>query len=149
MRTSSRNLAAFVSNLTEQLFPDITGAQATTGLTSYRCEYILNTHGSDTINNVRAYIGSQPTGADDLAIGLDPAGIGNGSTTGVATTIANETTAPGGVVFTQPGDLVCAINIGNLAPNETQAVWVRRTVPSNVVVPTPNDISELIFAVEL
>ena len=146
---SDQTDALTVANITEALFDNVSGADATSGKISYRCEYVFNVNGSDTINNVRVYIGQQPTGADSLDVGLDPAGIGNGTTTGVATTIPNETTAPGGVIFTQPSDVAGAIAIGNLPPNSGQAVWVRRTVPSNVSVPTPNDVSQLVYPVEL
>jgi hypothetical protein len=105
--------------------------------------YLSNTHGTDTMFGVSVFVNSQPTGDDDVAIGLDPAGVGNGSSTGVALTIADEddsggALAAGGVTFTVPTD-VAPLNIGDLAPGEAAAVWVRRNIPALSVNTTLND----------
>ena len=90
-----------VAALANALFDDIGKAESYNGDTEYRCCYLHNAHPTDAFLGTQVYIASQPTGADALAIGLDGAGIGNGATTGVAATVADESTAPA-VTFAQP-----------------------------------------------
>lgn len=113
----------------QNLFANVSGAEAAAGSIKYRCFYIHNNHGSLTWQSVVEWILTQTPSTDTVvAIGLDPAGVGNGSTTGVATTIANEDTAPAGVTFSEPADKGSGLNIGNIASSNSQATWVRRTV---------------------
>jgi len=116
----------------ENLFASITAAEASAGVTKYRCIYIANTNDTDTLSSAVVYIGNQTTSADtSLEIGLDPAGIGDGMTTGVATTVANDTTAPSGVTFSAPSTPGTGLSIGNLDAGEAQAIWVKLIVNSS------------------
>lgn len=116
-----------------EMWDNISKVESKVGDIEYRCFYVKN-NGIDYIYNVRLYIKSQPASTiDTLQIGLDPIGIGNGSTTGVATSIANEGVAPGGVVFTS-ADVNTPLAIGDLAPGDCQAFWMKRTVPADVSV---------------
>lgn len=109
------------------LFDDVTSAEATAGTTEYRCYYVKNTSASSWYS-VEVWIQADTSSAStSLAIGLDPVGNGDGVSTGVATTIANETTAPSGVSFTSPTGSP-GLSVGTLAAGEVRAVWVRRTV---------------------
>jgi hypothetical protein len=120
------------SNKKNELFDSIKRAEAHFGDTEYRSFYIANTHATEAMWQVKVYIDSQPvSGIDTLELGLDPAGIGNGSTTGVAVTIVDESTAPVGVTFTTPTKLAPLV-IGDLLPYECAAVWIKRTVPEGV-----------------
>lgn len=111
------------------LFDDVSDVEAAAGDTEYRCFYVKNTNATDTLNTAAIYIQSNTPSADDtVEIGLDPAGIGDGSATGVATTAANESTAPAGVTFSAAANSGAALAIGTLDAGEAQAVWVRRTV---------------------
>lgn len=130
-----------VSNRDNNLFDDVTKAQALAGDVNYRCTYYKNAHATDTATDVRLWINQDSLGADTIAIGADPAGVGDGSTTGVATTIANEATAPAGVVFTQPLSEAASILLGTFGPGEGRAVWEQRTVPVSTLVATADDTS--------
>ena len=111
------------------LFDQVSGPEAAAGDIEYRCIYVKNNHGSLTWEAVAAFIQSQTTSGDtSLDIGLDPAGNGDGSSTGVATTIANENTAPGGVSFSAPSTYAGGLSIGNLTTTQVRAVWIRWTV---------------------
>ncbi|WP_456478124.1 hypothetical protein [Geoglobus ahangari] len=112
------------------LFDDVSGDEAANGSVEYRCFYVKNTHASITLQNAVIYISAETPAGDQLDIGLDPAGVGDGTNTGVATTIADETTAPSGVTFSHPLDKSSGLAIGNLGPGQCIAVWVRRTVPA-------------------
>jgi len=118
--------------LIENLFDNVSDSEASSGDTEYRCYYVINTASVDTIADLRVYI-SEETASPDTVIdlGLDPAGIGDGISTGVATTIANESTAPAGVTFSHPTDFATGLVIGSLGPGDAQAIWVRRTVSSS------------------
>ncbi len=114
------------------VFDSVTPINSLIGSVEYRCLYIKNA-GTVTVNDARVWIKQLTTGPDELDIGLDPAGAGNGSTTGVATTIAVETDAPAGVTFSRPLSYNTGLIIGTLAPGQAIAFWERRTVPANTV----------------
>lgn len=111
------------------VFDDVSTTEASAGDTEYRCLYVFNRHATDSLTAVVVWIETQTTSPNtDLAIGLDPAGNGNGVTTGVAATIANESTAPAGVAFSAPSTSGTGLSIGTLGPGEGRAIWLRRIV---------------------
>lgn len=110
----------------ENLFANALGAEAAAGSVKYRCFYVQNDHGSLTLIDTLTWISQLTTSEDDeIAIGLDPAGVN-----GTATTVANEDSAPAGVSFSTPTNSGAGLDIGDLEPGEFQAIWVRRTVDS-------------------
>lgn len=118
-----------VSGTIENLFDNIGASEAANGDTEYRCFYVTNTSGADDYLGVIVWIDSQTSSPDtDIEIGLDGAGVGDGSTTGVATNIAGEGTAPAGVSFSAPSGANAGLTIGDMAPGTAQAVWIKRTV---------------------
>lgn len=129
----------------ENLFDDVTKEQALAGLTEYRCVYLKNTHGTDTASGVVVWIFADTNGGDSLAIGLDPAGNGNGTSTGVATTIADEDDVPSGVSFSAPLTEGAALSIGTLTTGQARAIWIRRTVPASTNTAVPENVGRLRF----
>lgn len=127
--TGYRSEALLVSSPIGTVFGQVTALMALVGDVQYRCTYFQNNHPTLTANDVRLYIHAAPAAPQVLAIGLDPAGAGNGSTTGVAQTIANESTAPTGVTFSSPLLAASGIPVGTLGPGQSIAFWQRRTVP--------------------
>lgn len=115
------------------------------GATHYFCYYIKN---ADTVSHdVTLFVGSQPTGNSDIAIGVDLAGIGNGSTTGVANTTASITDPPVGVTFSAPSTEETGVDLGTLGAGECIAVWQRRYIASGTY-PTVNpSLAALSFVV--
>lgn len=132
-----------VTQLANQLFDDISKTESYAGDIEYRCFYLFNAHPTDPFVGAKIYISQQTTGADDIAIGKDPVGVGDGSTSGVATTIANEGTAPSGVTFSAPANIGSAISIGQLNAGQSHAVWEKRNVPAATVTSTSNNLSAL------
>lgn len=125
---------SIVNNALQNLFDNVSPADRASGSVEYRCFYFVNKHATETLEDTVVFISSQTPSADtSIDIGLDPAGIGDGSTTGVATSIPDEITAPSGVSFSAPGDAGSGLAVGDLAPDEAIAVWVRRTVNSGAV----------------
>lgn len=111
------------------LFDSVTGAESTSGTVEYRCFYVMNTNGADTLSAVKTWISANtPSTFTSVDIGIDPAGVGDGVTTGVATTVANETTAPAGVTFSAAANEAAALEPGTFDAGEGVAIWMRRTV---------------------
>ena len=112
------------TDVVENLFDNVTGTESAAGDTEYRCLYYHNSHGSLTANNARAYITSNTTSTGDtIAIGAGSAAIN-----GTEQTIANESTAPSSVTFTEPADYANGITLGNIPAGQHKAIWFRRIV---------------------
>lgn len=133
-----------VTQIANALFDDIAKEESYAGAVDYRCFYVHNAHVTDSFFGCRVYIGSNTTGADDIAIALDLAGTGDGSSTGVADTIADELTAPSpSLTFTAPSSIGSSLLIGDLAAGESAAVWMKRNVPAATTSGTAADLSSL------
>lgn len=124
------------------IFDDVTSSQSAVGSVEYRCVYFKNNSDLQA-TNVRFWIASQPSGGDAMQIGIDPAG------TGTATTIASESAAPAGVVFSSPADIASAIVSGTLNVGQAFALWIRRTVPAGISVGASNDLSFIRAALDV
>jgi hypothetical protein len=122
-----------ITNNIGNVFDAVSALDSLLGDTEYRCLYVKNTHATLTANGVTIWIKELTSGPDEISIGKDPAGVGDGSTTGVATTIVDESTAPVGVTFSTPLAYGTGILLGNLAPGECAAIWERRIVPAETV----------------
>ena len=106
------------------LFDQVSGAESTDGDTEYRCFYVKNTHGTITYENAKVFIQTNtPASGSTIAIAL--AGEGLNVT---AEVVANESTAPVGEVFTAPATEGAGLVLGNMAPGQVFAIWVRRVI---------------------
>ena len=115
------------------LFDDVSSAEASSGDTEYRCIYVENTHGSLTLIGAKVFIQSQTSSSDtDIAIAL-----GGEGKNGTAETVADEGTAPSGESFSQPASYAAGLSLGDLAPGDSYPVWIRRTV--NAAAASAND----------
>jgi hypothetical protein len=115
-----------------KVYDDITKNESLSGDVEYRCLYVKNTNGVDPITDVKLFIRAQPTGPDELDIALDLAGVGDGSTTGVADTVVDEGTAPSpALTFTRPSSSGAGLVVGTLASNACHAFWIRRTIAAD------------------
>lgn len=102
----------------------ITSAEATAGDTEYRCFYVHNANATLTLQAPRIWIATNTTG-NRISIG-----IGTSATNGTEQTIANESTAPTGVTFTQPTDFTGGIALADIPAGQHRAVWIRRVIPA-------------------
>lgn len=109
------------------LWDDVSSAEASAGDTEYRGFYIKNEHGTLTYSDARIYISSNTSSPDDtVALGIAVEAV---SVT--MATIANESTAPTSVTFTTPIDYAGGLALNSttgLAAAAFRGVWVRRTV---------------------
>jgi hypothetical protein len=107
------------------LFDDVGGAESEAGDVEYRCVYYQNETGG-TLEDVRVYIPSQPSGDDSFKVGKDLAGKN-----ATADVIADEDTAPDpAVTFATAADYDNGIVLGDMDDDDYFAIWVERTVPS-------------------
>lgn len=132
--TAGGSLGKYISttqitdNTLNNLFDDVSGAENAASESEYRCFFIHNNHGSSTWQNVVAYLASEVAGGASIAIGADPTAASAIASAGAqAVTIANEDTAPAGVVFSSPVTQGTGVALGNIAPGQCKALWVRRT----------------------
>lgn len=116
-------------DLDNNLFDDVAGIEAQAGDAEYRGRYFKNNHATLELQNTRVYIATQTTSPDDsISIGLDPAGSGDGSTTGIMTTIADESTPPAGVTFSEPATYGAGLPVSGVTAQKVFGLWDRRTV---------------------
>lgn len=111
------------------LFLGISGAQNAASQVDYQCVFVHNSHASLTLTGAKVYISAEVTGGASIAIAVDAtAKSAVGSSTAQAVTIAVSTDLPSGVgAFTTPTTTGAALALGDLAPGEVKAVWIRRT----------------------
>lgn len=106
------------------IFDDVDSGEATAGDTEYRCFYVHNNHGSLSLQNAVAWISANTTG-NRISIGVGTAAIN-----GTEQSIANESTAPSGVTFSQPSSKGAGLALGTIPAGQHKAVWVRRVIPA-------------------
>lgn len=135
--TSNTNIALSIGNgisntsitsgLSNNLFADITPTQALAGIIKFKCFYVKNLNGTQMLQSPKIWIAANTLSAyDEIDLG-----IGSAAKNGTEPAIANDTTAPTGVVFTHPTSEVIGLQLPSLNPNDYQAVWARITVQAN------------------
>lgn len=112
------------TSLTAQsVFDDVTGAEEQAGDVEYRCVYLYN---SGTVDAQATVVWLSANTADpDTQIAL---GLGTSAAGGTEQVVANESTAPSGVTFTEPASEGAGLSVGTLAAGSHKALWMRRTV---------------------
>ena len=114
-----------VSNDTlENIFDNISRQEALVGKTEYRCLYVYNPSGS-TLTTVKVHISQHPS-TTNISIGADTAGIGNGTSTAIASSIATEDTVPTGVTFYGESEDHFGLALGTLKVGEGTPFWLKR-----------------------
>lgn len=142
-----RSSTEITDSTDNNLFDDVSGAEATAGDTEYRCICFKNNHGSLELQNAKVFLSDSNIGAGNtLSFAVEVPATAN-LTNGAAQTIANESTAPSSINTTNhngSGSGVSdwstattysggvAVNIGghdaNLGVGEIIFVWLRRVI---------------------
>ncbi len=136
-----RGSGVITTNTDNNLFDDISGAEASAGDTEYRCFCIKNNHGSLALQGAKIWVSTDEANADTtMSIAVEvPTGS---ASTGTAQFVADESTAPtvntGNVsnwVLSSTANSAAngiAININghsaDLGSGEIVFVWLRRVV---------------------
>lgn len=109
---------------TTKLFDDVSSAEATAGSVEYRCFYVHNANAALTLIAPKVWIqANTPSATTTVAIGL-----GSSVQGGTEQTVANETTAPSSVTFSEPTNFATGIVLGDIPAAGSRAVWIRRTI---------------------
>lgn len=133
-----------IADIANEVFDDIVKQESLDGDTEYRCLYLYNNHPTEQVLNSTIWRESDASGADAISLAADLAGVGDGSTTGVADTVVDEGTAPDPALsFTEPTTQAAGIILGTLAAAEAVAFWEERVVPAETSVSTAIDLSEI------
>jgi len=112
------------------LFDVVTGDENAASEAEYRCFFVHNAHATLTWENVVVWLSAEVAGGAVAAIAIDDiAASAIGAAVAQADSIADENTAPGAGVgaFSSPTTKAAGLSIGNLAPGNCRAIWVRRT----------------------
>jgi hypothetical protein len=133
--SSTTSNTVTIANLSEKMLMNISKDQSYTGTEIYHCFGIENT-GADAKKDVTIWVASNTPGQDTISIAVGAAAAGNGSTTGIETAVANETTAPEGVTFTAPTTQATGLSVGDLSGSagstHTRCFWIKQLVPAGV-----------------
>lgn len=112
------------TNVDNNVFDDVSGAESSAGDTEYRGIYVKNNHGSLTWQNVVVWVDSDTTSADDeIDIALADEAVNT-----TMETIANESTAPSGPTFSHPTTKGTGLSIGNIPAGQFKGIWIKRVV---------------------
>lgn len=110
--------------MTHNLWDVVSSQESNDGDTEYRCIYVVNNHGSLTLQNAKVWISSNTSSSStEIQIGLGVSAIN-----GTETAVGNEGTAPGGVTFSLAASEGAALSIGNIPAGQHKAIWIRRVV---------------------
>jgi hypothetical protein len=121
----------------DNLFDVITGDENAASDVEYRCFFVHNAHATLTWENVVVWLSAEVAGGAAAAIALDNiAASAIGSASAQAAAVANENTSPGAGAgaFSSPTTKGTGLAIGNLAPGQCKAIWVRRTAANSAAV---------------
>jgi len=118
---------------TNTLFDNITGDENAASTVDYRCFFVLNNHGSLTLEAAVVYVSAEVAGGADIAIAVDNIGpVAKGQAAAQAAQIASQTAAPASVgAFGTPTTKAAGLALGNIGPGQVRAVWVRRTAKNS------------------
>lgn len=132
--TAAGSLGKYISttqvpdNSLHNLFDQISGTENAALTSDYRCIFIHNAHATLAWQNVFVYLLSETTGGAAIAIGADTvAASAIGAVAPQALEVANETTAPAGVIFSSPTTFETGVSLGTIPAGQCKALWIKRT----------------------
>lgn len=113
----------------ENLFDNISAAEATAGDVEYRCFFIYNSHASLALTAAKVYVPAEVAGGATVKIGVDTTAASlHDAVAAQALSVADESTAPVGVSFSTPTDFASGLSLGDIPADSCIAVWVERTI---------------------
>jgi hypothetical protein len=118
-------VASTATDAGANIFPDVTGTQSASGITQYRGVSLKNAHGSLTWQNVVVWVSTDTPSADtdvDVTVAAEAVNV-------TQATIANETTAPATVTFTNVAvSFATGLAVGNIPFSQFRGIWLKRVV---------------------
>jgi len=116
-----------VTNVQNNVFDDITSAEASAGTTLYRGLYYKNNHGSLSYQTPVIWFSSQTSSGDtsaEMAIAGEAKNVAE-------EIIASETTAPSGESFSAPASKGAGLSLGTLDAADYKGWWLKYIVNSS------------------
>jgi hypothetical protein len=112
------------SSTVDQLFDQTSSAEALAGDVEYRCVYLHNANATSGMLTTLVWISANtPSTTTTLAIG-----VGTAAVNVTEQTVADESTAPAGVTFTEPATQGAGLALGDIPAGQHKAIWLRRTI---------------------
>lgn len=106
------------------IFDDVSSAESAAGDIEYRCIYVLNNHGTLSLDNAIAWLtANTPSATTTVDIG-----VGSAALNATEQTVADENTAPTGITFVPAASVGAAIALGSIPAGQRRSIWIRRTV---------------------
>lgn len=136
--TAGTSLGKYISTTTipdatlNAVFDDVSGAENAASTVDYRCVFVHNSNGANTLENAVVYLSAEVSGGAGIAVGADTtaaSAIGSASAQGIQ--VASEMTAPSGVSFSSPTTSGTGVALGNIPVGQCKAFWVRRTASNS------------------
>jgi len=107
------------------IFDTVASAESSAGDTEYRCVYVKNNHATLSLTTAKLWVQTNSTSAgSDIDVVLSDQGKNVAETQ----TVANENTAPTEVFANTAVSEVTGLAMGNLAPAEFYAIWIKRVI---------------------
>jgi hypothetical protein len=129
-----RSSNAITTATDNNLFDDVTGAEASAGDTEYRAMGFHNNHGSLSLTSCVTWISVDTgNGEDDISFDLEAPSASE--VTGAIQTIADESTEPTGRSWsdatTKGTGHDCPLGSNEVGPDEWFGIWVRRVISAS------------------
>ena len=118
--TTSIDLVTTLHNL----FDQVSSAESSAGDTEYRCFYVLNNHGTLTLQGAKVWIETNTPSTDTAA----RIALGTSAINGTEQTIVDESTEPTSVTWSTADGEANALTIGDIPAGEHKAIWVERVI---------------------
>lgn len=116
-------------NTLHNLFDKVLGSESSLGDTEYRGFYVLNNHGSLTLESAKIWIDSETSHAGaNIQIALADEGLN-----ATMETIATENDAPSGPSFQEAATEGAALTLGNIPFGQRYGIWVKRVIGSGTL----------------
>lgn len=129
------------------LFNKVTGAENAASTSEYRCVFIWNDHATLTAEGVVLWISAQTPLGVDFTVGLDTTATSDKAQVAAqALEVADVSTAPVGVTFSAPATEGAGLVIGDLAPGEVKAIWIKWTAADRAAL--DNDSCTLSYSLD-
>ena len=114
-------------NVRNNLFHSVFSNRAITGDTEYRCIYVKNTHPTLTLTNSVLWTPVNSPSTDTIIY----VAAGSSKINKTEQEIALDTIEPTSVLFKEAPYKTSGVSLGDLPPNGTKAVWIKRVLSAN------------------
>lgn len=132
----SKSTTTISDGTLNNLFDDVSAAEASTGDQEYRGIFLYNSNATLTLYSARVWISASTTAAgDEIYIATDTAGINNNNS---MSSISDEGTAPTGVSWVAYGS---TISLGDMAATKSYGIWIKRSVSAGAASQANNSAS--------